>query len=543
MNFGELTRDIHSERLNQSAISLKKQAKWEKTGLLEGLEGRAKVHMARLLENQAKGMLLKEASDTGDIKGFQAIAFPLVRRVFGQLLAQEIASVQPMSLPSGLIFWLDFTFGTDKAGADPDGATWKAGRSVYGDPLSPLTGGADATGGHYNLHHGYTMREVTGTVEIASSGAVTSWAEVDYDIDLSAALAANKLFKLTVDLDGDPTITNIDESSYKLFAVSGTTAALGTITGWARRYNKYNPATKELTMYFTADTFGVNSGSSVTVSYVKATQLGADTTGTTLRPAWEYAFDGSDTIPEIDIKIASMPITTKERKLKVNWTPEIAQDLNAYHTLDAEAELTQIMADQVALDIDMEVLQDMYNNAKAGTFYWDARPGNYVNRETGAPIVGSFTGNHQEWFSTLMIRITEMSNVIMRKNLRTGANFIVVGPDVASILENVVQWRPTMDITDPSNTKFSMGIEKAGTLGNRYTVYKVPNFYRNAILVGYKGDKWLETGYVYAPYIPLIVTPTIYDPKNFTPSKAVMTRYAKQVIRGDYYGRIIVIGL
>lgn len=545
MNFGELTKDIRDERLNQSAISLKKQAKWEKTGLLEGLKDRSKAHMARLLENQAMGMLLKEASDTGDIKGFQAIAFPLVRRVFGQLLAQEIASVQPMALPSGLIFWLDFTFGSNKAGADPDGTGWFRGRSIYGDPLSPLTAGVNATGGHYNLHHGYTAREATGTVGIASSGTVTAWSEVDYDMELSAAVANSGLRKLTVDLDQDAGITNIDETNYKQFAVSGAAAAIGTAT-FFRRHNRYDTSTKVLTMYFSGNALaggGVNSGSNVTVSYVKKTQLGADTTGTTLAPAWEYAFDGSDTIPEIDIKIASMPVTANDRKLKVKWTPELAQDLNAYHTLDAEAELTQIMADQVALDIDMEILQDMVQNARAATYFWDARPGNFVNRDTGAPSTGSFTGNVQEWYSTLMIRVTEVSNTIMRKNLRSGANFLVVGPDVATILENIVQWRPTMDITDPSQTKFSMGIEKAGTLGNRFTVYKVPTFYRNVILIGYKGDEWLTTGYVYAPYIPLIVTPTIYDPTNFTPTKAVMTRYAKQVIRGDLYGKVIVKGL
>jgi hypothetical protein len=279
----------------------------------------------------------------------------------------------------------------------------------------------------------------------------------------------------------------------------------------------------------------------VTVSYVKKTSLGADTTGTTLTPAWEYAYDNSDNIPQLDMKIASIAVTAQDRKLKVNWTPELAQDFNAYHDMDAEAELTQVMADQVALDIDAEILQDLVNNARAATFYWDARPGFFVERETGNPVAGtSFTGNIQDWYSSIMIRVSEISNTIFRKNLRSGANFIVTGPDVCSILENLTQWRPIMDMTDVSTTKFSMGIEKAGSLGGRYTVYKVPTFSRNRILIGYKGDEWLSTGYVYAPYIPLIITPTVYDPVNFQPSKAVMTRYAKQVIRGDMYGVLVV---
>lgn len=547
-DFKSLTSDIASERLNQSVISRKKVAKWEKTGLLEGLKNESsKARMARLLENQAQGMLLREASDTGDIKGFQAIAFPLVRRVFGQLLAQEIASVQPMALPSGLIFWLDFGFGTNKAGADPDNSSgWFRGRSVYGDPVSPLTAGVNATGGHYNLHNSYTQREVTGTVGIASSGTVTTWSTVDYNPDLSAAVANSGLRFLTVDLDQDATITNIDETNFKSFKVSGTAAALGTPVAWYPQHTTYNSSTKVLTLYFSGVALvggGVNSGSNVIVSYVKKTSLGADTTGTTLSPAWEYAFDGSDTIPEIDISIKSMAVTANDRKLKVKWTPEMAQDLNAYHTLDAEAELTQIMADHTALDIDSEILQDMVNNARAATYYWDARPGFFTERETGAPTAGSFTGNIQDWYSSLMIRITEVSNTILKKNLRSGANFIVTSPDVCNILENIVQWRPTLDVADPTTLKFSMGIEKAGTLGNRFTVYKVPHFYKNVILVGYKGEEWLSTGYVYAPYIPLIVTPTVYEPNNFTPTKAVMTRYAKQIIRGDMYGKVVVKGL
>lgn len=546
MDFKKLTQGMRDDILNQSRISAKKVAKWEETGLLEGLDGRKKVHMARLLENQAMSMMLKEASDTADIKGFQAVAFPLVRRTMGQLLAQEVASVQPMALPSGLLFWLDATFGTNKAGADPDGRGWFRGRSVYGDPLSPLTGGASATGGNQNLHHGYSAREVTGAVSIASSGTVTAWSEVDYDMELSAAVANSGLRKLTIDLDDDNTITNIDETAYKLFAVSGVAASLGTAATFYRRHNRYDPTTKVLTMYFSGTALaggGVNSGTAVTVSYVKKSAHSADTSGTSFTPSWEYAYDNSDTIPEIDIRIASMPVMTNERKLKIKWTAELAQDLNAYHTLDAESELTQIMSDQISLDIDMEILQDMVNNANAATFYWDARPGFFVNRETGAPTAGSFTGNLQDWYSTIMVQISALSNTIARKNLRSGANFIVTSPDVCTILENIVQWRPTMDIADPTNTKFSMGIEKVGSLGNRFTVYKVARFLRNVALVGFKGENWLECGYVYCPYVPLIVTPTVYDPTNFTPTRAVMTRYAKQIVRGDFFGRLIVKGL
>ena len=547
MNYDNIMGDIQGERITQRMVSRKKVNKWEKIGLLSGLDGKKKTHMARLLENQARSML-KEASDTTDIQGFQAVAFPMVRRVFGQLLAQEIVSVQPMALPAGLLFWLDFTMGSNKAGAGHAGKDWASGKSVYGDPLSPLTGGAAGTGGHYDLHHSYTQREATGTVGIQSSASVTLWSELDYDFQLSESLAGAMIYKLTVDFDEDATITNVDETNVKSMAVSGAAAALGAGFLPIPRLNSFNQSTNVLTMYYSgaaANEGGPNSGSNVRVSYVKKSPTAATTSGTTLNPAFEYAFDSTDHIPEIDILIKSMPVVANDRKLKAKWTPELAQDLNAYHSLDAEAELTQILADHVAVDIDAEILSDLTSKAQAnGTVkYWDARPGFFTVADTGgiqlpAP---SFTGNVEEWYRTIMIRINAISNEIHRKNLRAGANFLVTSPDVCTILESIVQWRPVMS-GDPSETKYSMGIEKAGAVG-RYTVYKAPFFFRQKVLVGYKGDEWLSTGYVYAPYIPLIVTPTVYDPTNFTPQKAVMTRYAKQVVRADFYGVLIVKGM
>lgn len=547
MDYGDIVGDIREENITQRMISQKKVAKWQKIGLLEGLSGKKKTHMARLLENQAK-QVLKESSATSDIQGFQAVAFPMVRRVFGQLLAQEIVSVQPMALPAGLLFWLDFTYGTAKAGAGQAGRDWATGKSVYGDPVSPLTGGAAGSGGHYNMHHSYTQFEATGTLPIQTSGAVTLWSELDYDFTLSSSLAGGMVYKLTVDFDEDATITNVDTTNVKSFAVSGANASLGASFVALPRFNSFNATTNVLTLYYSGSSTaagGPNSGSNVTVSYVKKAPHAATTSGTTLNPAFEYAFDGTDHIPELDILIKNMPVVANDRKLKAKWTPELAQDLNAYHTLDAEAELTQILADHVAVDIDSEILSDLTQNARAnGTVkYWDARSGFFTDPDTGAPQVPapSFTGNVEEWYRTIMIRINAISNEIHRRNLRAGANFLVTSPDVCTILESIVQWRPVMS-GDPSETKYSMGVEKAGAVG-RYTVYKAPFFYRNQVLVGYKGDEWLSTGYVYAPYIPLIVTPTIYDPDNFTPRKAVMTRYAKQVVRADFYGVLIIKGM
>lgn len=546
----DIYSDINLQAHNQKLIAAKKVEKWAKTGLLEGLKGERKRSMARLLENQAMQLvseqrLLSEASDTGDIRGFQAIAFPLVRRVFGNLLAQEITSVQPMAMPAGLIFWLDFTYGTAKAGTTKD--DWTAGGSVYGNPLAPLTGGANATGGHYYLQDSYSQFEATGTVGIQSSASVTAWSEVDYDPELSAAVAVGQLFKVVVDLDEDAAITNIDERSYQSFAISGTQNSLlgAGDNAYFRRHNRYDSTNKQLTVYYSGSQ-RFNSGSSTKVSYVKKTSFTANSDGSTsLTPAFEYAFDNSNSIPEIDIKVVSHEVRAQSRKLKVRWTPELAQDLNSYHAVDAESELTQILADSLALDIDNSILRDMVNNARGATLYWDRRPGFWVNPETGAPTTGptSVTGTPQQWYQGLFETIQDVSARIQTKTLRYAANYIVCHPRVAALLKSVQEYRPMMDFAEPATTKFGVGVEKAGTLAGTLTVYVSPTFLVNTVLVGYKGDSWLSTSYVYSPYIPLIVTPTVYQYDNLTPTKGVMQRSAQQVVRGDLLGKVVIKGM
>ncbi len=253
-------------------------------------------------------------------------------------------------------------------------------------------------------------------------------------------------------------------------------------------------------------------------------------------------------IPEIDIKIESIPVTTATRKLRARWSPELAQDLNAYHSLDAEVELTQILSEQIALEIDREILNDLLTQAQGANFFWSRAPGKFVNKRTGAEIARAstlnpgpaFTGTVREWYETLIETIIDVANEIHRKTLRGSANFIVVSPDVATVLEASVLYRPSYSIDGDGQvaSPFTMGAEKIGSLSNRFTVYKDPYFPRNKILVGYKGGSYLETGFVYAPYVPLIVTPTIFAPEDFTPRKGVMTRYGKKMVRADFYGTV-----
>lgn len=548
INFDSLSADIRQRDIRKESKTLVE--KWDKTGLLTNLKdspgNQAKTNMARLLENQT-AHILKESSETADIKGFQNIAFPIVRRVFGGLIANELVSVQPMSLPAGLLFYLDYTFGTAKAG--DQALNWTSGGSVYGDQTTPSsTANSEnlATGGHYFLNSSYSNRELTTKADVRASGVAT-WANLNYDPDLSASVANNTMFYVTVGLTSSTyPITSIDLTNVHNFSISGTNTAWGIVKGLYKRHNRVDDATVGVVTFFysgttaSTDLFPVDEG--VTASFVAKSVLSADTTGTTFAPVFESDFS-ADIIPEIDIKVQSVAVTAETRKLKAKWTPELAQDLNAYHNLDAEVELTEILSQQIALDIDREILAQLLKEATGATYYWSRKPGDFVNKTTGASVAGaSFTGTVREWYETLIETIIDVANTIHRKTLRGAANFMVVSPDIATILEATVLYRPTVSM-DPKETQFSLGIEKIGSLNNRFTVYKDPYFPRNQILVGYKGGSFLETGFVYAPYVPLIVTPTIFAPEDFTPRKGVMTRYAKKMVRSDFYGKVVVLNM
>jgi hypothetical protein len=541
MDFNKLTADIKKRNVGKESKRLTE--KWNKTGLLKGLgEGdnfSAKDNMARLLENQA-AELLKESSELADIKGFQNIAFPIVRRVFGGLIANELVSVQPMSLPSGLLFYLDYTFGTaDKGGNQKD--DWTAGGSLYGDQTSPGSENL-GTGGHYYLNSSYSNREVNGgAMEIQASGAA-SWANVNYDFELSGGIDDGTVYYVDVAFTSSATTTlaNLDATNYKNFTISGSDALWAGVVKVYKRHNTFNTTTGVTRLFFSAAA-NLDNSVGITGSYVKATGLTVNSTGVVLSPVFESDFS-ADVIPEIDIKISAVSVTAQTRKLKAKWTPELAQDLNAYHNLDAEVELTQILSEQIALDIDREILNQLLTDGTGATMYWSRKPGDFVNKLTGAAAAGSFTGTVREWYETLVETCIDVANTIHRKTLRGAANFMVVSPDVATIFESTVLYKPVLSL-DPKETQFAMGIEKIGNLNNRFTVYKDPYFPRNQILIGFKGGSFLETGFVYAPYVPLIVTPTIFAPEDFTPRKGVMTRYAKKMVRSDFYGKVHIINM
>jgi len=609
----KLTEGIVDRDLAKEGAAL--QSKWEKTGLLEGIsDDRKRASMSRLLENQAKE-LLREASTmaSGDVEGFAAVAFPIVRRVFGGLLANDLVSVQPMSLPSGLIFFMDFTYTNARAGVT-------AGESLYGGGVVAKgiqTGVTDITeegGGFYNLSNAYASPTGSITLPTADSAATTfaliadnladgapawstvhtaftAWGGAAVQIDaLNEAQKAALRHDPDLIVGGGPNALTTDDVVELVMKVNKADAdkmnfrnmGAFTLTGL---HADVDGVLRRLTHLGTKGTDGTtlsnNDPTATTVAitfYLVGTGLtaaNADASGVLHYPVadafsaggatgavvgahdWplELATDTADRglidggekdiIPEIDIKVDSIAVTAVTKKLKAKWSPELGQDLNAYHNLDAEVELTSILSEQIALEIDREIVNDLIQGATAGTYYWSRAPGLFVNRLTGAELGATaaapdFTGTVSEWYETLIETINDVSAQIHRKTLRGGANFLVTSPEVANILEFTAGFRASVTADEDRGT---VGAVKVGSMSKKWDVYVDPYFPRNLVLVGRKGGSFLESGYVYAPYVPLQVTPTIFGTEDFVPRKGVMTRYAKKMVRPDMYGLVVVRGL
>jgi hypothetical protein len=523
------------------------KSKWEKTGLLEGMKERDQHSMAVLLENQAK-QLLDEATQTGTSSGseeWSGVALPLVRRIFGEIASKEFVSVQPMNLPSGLIFFLDFKYGSAQGGAGQFG-----GKSLFGG--TNVTGSADnfgrtnaATNGLYGEgRYGYSVNDatsaaLTGKLTLAASAftsASATWSEVGFDSALSASAAAGQVIKVTA-LKASISAT-ADTEAVRSFAVNNVAVAsqLG-------QFNYVSGTNVVLFVSASAADLFTTAGETITVTYseVPVAYDRGDFEDSTANSAGNTttALD----IPEIDLELKSEAIVAKTRKLKAVWTPELAQDLNAYHSIDAEAELTSMLSDYISLEIDLEILDMLKSNALT-TEYWSTTVGEeYLNNgATGQAAWANIGGSSNAytknaWFQTLGVKLNKVSNKIHQLTLRGGANFIVASPDVCTILESI----PGFVVNaDKDALQFAAGVTAVGSMSNRYTVYKNPYMTSNEILMGYRGNNFLETGAVYAPYVPLIMTPLVYDPQNFTPRRGVMTRYAKKMVRPEYYGKIYV---
>jgi hypothetical protein len=534
--------------------------KWEPWGLLEGLSRPKKETLAQLLQNQAYDVrrMLKEQNYVGDVGGFTKIAFPIVRRVFANLLANEIVSVQPLDNPSAAIFYFDFTYDISKPG-------FTSGGSVYGDRETvsnvalQAQGAMTGFGGPYNLNTGYSRRifqytAPSGSVSASSktatspyiSGTLTGFAFTPASVSAADLMAINSYrpaLSSSITFETAPgnefrgmnaitSATGPDSTSdYAMTEFDGTSFIVYSTTNMAAASASAGNA------YILTGPVG---------TYLEINKQFGD--GSTLLGD----FEAVDEIPQINIKIDSRVINVITRKLKAIWTQEQAQDIEKMHQIDAEVELTTILSEVIARDIDREILLDLLN-AAAVRSAWSRKIGRfvYLDETTNtvrdvytysnfAPGVGMFTT--QTWYQTLGETLVSVSNEIFRRNLISGATWIVTSPDVSTVIEAMQTFKPSL-ISSSEQNNFTIGVEKVGTVNSRFEIYKDPYFPANKILMGFKGKSVLESGYVYAPYIPLVVTPTIFDPDDFTPRKGVMTRYAKALIRNDFYGTVTVVDL
>ena len=614
--------------------------KWNKTGLLEGLSNHGRQKMARLLENQAAAVLgnpsmLNESlslstggaglASSGQVAGFTNVAFPIVRRVFAGLVANEIVSVQPMSLPSGLLFYLDYTYGSNVGGDAGTAAnkfsttsattaeTYSRTQSVYTNPSgSAIRTGAFAAGGQYNLiGQGYSKIHVqgqlpAGVVSLGVWSSGTTWATgstvstaagnvgynarfTDYDPTLATDVENNQLdytFLVVSASQITTAINGADLTTVEQLAITGlgsqTANALNVpltyqggdgVKNFRRFTKRGNWTDAGASSTFLPDPFsgthvlfalalangqsaptGLGSVTTqVTASATIADTLSVDASnGSALTiPSFESNFDvdASPRIPDVDIKIDAVSVTATTRKLRARWSPEMAQDLTAYYSIDVEAELTNILSEMITLDIDREILNDLLTQATAANYFWSRAPGRFVNKYTGTEAARTasglypgpqFAGTVREWYETLIETITDAANVIHKKTLRGSGNFIVCSPEVGTVLEATVAYRANYKIDSDGQVRdnMSIGAEAVGTVNGRYSVFVDPYFPVNKILVGLKGSTFLESGYIYAPYVPLILTPVIYGQEDFTPRKGIMTRYGKKMVRADFYATV-----
>jgi hypothetical protein len=589
-NVQQLLESSASSWKSLQSDAAKLAGKWSKTGLLEGLVEMDKNNMSLLLENQAKQLVTESnqiSSNSSFTSGGQGenwagIALPLVRKVFGTIVAKEFVSVQPMNMPSGLVFFLDFQYGNTKQ-------PFTAGQSLYGNrntasqfPFSTpaaeggLYGGPEGRFTYATNQFSSSAITVTGSIgggtlpDVAAGTAIVvtaSWAELDFDSDYSASVTTNQIYKIT--FNATASMPSFDQDAVRGFVGSGSTAGFGTAFAPANllpAFTTYNYTAGTISMYYTASATATCSGS-FKVLYQKSTsQDGINVTsgnnqasavGGNQSGRGDFEASGSFStpnaadqtqivIPEINVRMQSQPITAKTKKLKAVWTPEFAQDLAAYQNIDAEAELTNIMSEYISMEIDLEVLDMLIEDAAAATEYWSAINNTVYNPSTNAfaaaATTQAFYNTQGQWFQTLGTKIQKVSNKIHQLTLRGGANFLVTSPTIATILESIPGFASTSN-GEADQMEYAFGVQKIGTVNGRYKVYKNPYLTENLILMGYRGSQFLETGAVFAPYIPLIMTPLVYDPDTFTPRKGLLTRYAKKMLRPEFYGKIYVSGL
>ena len=604
--------------------------KWQKLGFLDGLKGHARENIAQLYENQATN-LINEATSADSSGSFETVVFPIIRRVFSKLLANDIVSVQAMNLPIGKLFYFipkistrgpvdvgGQLYGVNSAQYPPLGAPGASAAQtanspfsaqtinlydnfyVSNDPLDPQDGLYDASKGKFSAFTNTQLK-----VQKWSASARTLSEATSADVELtsltsSTACAKSAILKVTgfqtagtgklIGPNGNEQDTEEFLSSFTLWTTASTTCKSGSTF-----YNTANAAVRTVAASQNAQPVpvlfrvvtqkygqgivqGLSTSTSSTIpggKYDKVCDAAGDIyvevdlscpacikcdsvdgyvcsyyTGgvggnivtvaaaqseSPFMASWReyYDLEFESEMGEVSFDLESVTVSVTERKLRAQWSPELAQDVSAFHNIDAEAELTALLSEEVAAEIDREILRDLRKGA-AWDLRWDYN--GWKRFQSGqAPYT------QKDWNQTLITAINQISAQIHKSTLRGGANWIVVSSEISAIFDDLEYFH--VSNAAPDQDQYNMGIEKVGTLSGRYTIYRDPYFPPNQVLIGHKGTSLLDTGYVYAPYVPLQLTPTMYNPFNFTPIKGIMTRYAKKMVNNRFYGKITVDGV
>ena len=547
--------------------------KWDDLGFLEGLDGHEKDNIAQLYENQAS-YLINEAAVSDSSGSFETVVFPIIRRVFSKLLANDIVSVQAMNLPIGKLFYFIPKIqerGLGNSHSHPYGFpnttdTFASNNSSYqntqnlydrfyendgGMGNDPATGLFDYSKGQYSaitlnpaafvtfsagVVTPLVINNITGATVSSLVLQVTGWATTAEGklIGPNGQIMDTEEFlaSLTVTYSGISRNFNIVTQRYGGGIVDYGTKSLVQFPPQSTGY--YNNLVNQTgTMYISVDLQSYSSTSGFS-SVVLPSTLALTDFSITFRVYDTLEFE--DQIGEVSFDLQSVTVSVTERKLRASWSPELAQDVSAFHNIDAEAELTALLSEQIAAEVDREILRDLRKGA-AWTAKWDYNEWRYGG-QNGATLQGY---TQKDWNQTLMTKINQMSAQIHKTTLRGGANWVVVSSEISAVLDDLEYFH--VSNAGPEEDTYNMGIEKVGTLAGRYQVYRDPYFPPNKILIGHKGKSLLDSGYIYAPYVPLQLTPTMYNPFTMTPIKGIMTRYAKKMVNNRYFGVITCLGI
>ena len=579
---------------HMKAIRKETQSKWDSLGFLDGLKGHVKENIAQLYENQAS-TLLTENTTTNSSGSFETVVFPIVRRVFSKLLANDIVSVQAMNMPIGKLFYfVPVTSQRVDAAGNPGSAygtngTWTPqfsahtamnggvpscisqtncavtafeGKNLYdafyNDGLFDNSKGTlTIVAGGYNT---YTLG-TTGAYSVAAPSATlptgTDGSLRGIIIGITGFSPSVHAKQVMTGANGDPMDTESFLASLHVLASNAILDRDGNVIIAAGKEVPFRLVTQQYgkgivdytsltdatgTLYVELDlrhpvgTTASGAAAAGTSTYDGYVGASASTVSAfTFTTAWaEYATLELETeMGEVSFKLDEVVVAVEERKLRATWSPELAQDVSAFHNIDAEAELTAMLSEQVAAEIDREILRDI-RKAAAWQLRWD-----YNGWRKASTAASPYT--QKDWNQTLITRLNQVSAQIHKSTLRGGANFIVVSSEISAIFDDLEYFH--VSDANPEQDQYNMGIERIGSLSGRFQVYRDPYAPAYSVIIGHKGKSLLDTGYIYAPYVPLQLTPTMYNPFNFAPVKGIMTRYAKKVVNNRFYGHVRVDGV